>query len=71
MSRRDTHLDAMLRRLGAAYYDSLHGPAEAADVARARTAVEEHLTEPPAASAHRGPGRAGAPRNGSHRPRDR
>jgi hypothetical protein len=25
MSRRDAHLDAMLRQLGAAYYQTLHG----------------------------------------------
>jgi hypothetical protein len=38
MTRRDTHLDAMLRHLGAAYYESLHGRASAADGARARAA---------------------------------
>ena len=37
MSRNDAHLDAMLRHLGAAYYDSLHGRAAPADVARAWT----------------------------------
>ena len=35
MTRRDAYLDAMLRELGAAYYDSLHGKADKADVARA------------------------------------
>jgi CBS-domain-containing membrane protein len=40
-------MDAMLRHLGAAYYESLHGRASAADVARARTAVEERLAEQP------------------------
>jgi CBS-domain-containing membrane protein len=44
---RDSYLDAMLRHLGAAYYESLHGRASAADVARARAAIEEHLAEPP------------------------
>jgi CBS domain-containing protein len=48
MTRADAHMDAMLRHLGAAYYESLHGRASAADVARARAAVEEHLTEEPA-----------------------
>jgi len=48
MTRRDAYMDAMLRHLGAAYYESLHGRASAADVARARTAVEEHLAEQPA-----------------------
>jgi len=48
MTRADDHMDAMLRHLGAAYYESLHGRASAADVARARTAVEERLAERPA-----------------------
>jgi CBS domain-containing protein len=45
MPRTDTHLDAMLRHLGAAYYESLHGRATRADVARALDTVEEHLNE--------------------------
>ncbi len=44
---RDTYLDAMLRHLGAAYYESLHGRASAADVARARAAIEERMSEQP------------------------
>ncbi len=44
---RDTHLDAMLRHLGAAYYESVHGRASAADVARARATIEERLAERP------------------------
>jgi CBS domain-containing protein len=44
---RDTHMDAMLRHLGAAYYESLHGRASAADVARARAAIEERMAEQP------------------------
>jgi CBS domain-containing protein len=47
MTHRDTHMDAMLRHLGAAYYESLHGRASAADVARARTAIEERMAEQP------------------------
>ena len=47
MTRDDNHADAMLRHLGAAYYESLHGRASAADVARARAAVEERLAEEP------------------------
>jgi hypothetical protein len=40
MNRTDAHLHAMLRHLGAAYYDySLHGRAAQADVARALAAV--------------------------------
>ena len=42
MNRRDAHFDAMLRHLGAAYYESLHGRASTADVARALNSVEEH-----------------------------
>ena len=50
MTRTDTHLDAMLRHLGAAYYESLHGRAARSDVARALDTVEEQLGEqgPPA-----------------------
>jgi CBS domain-containing protein len=46
MPRNDIHMDAMLRHLGAAYYESLHGRASAADVTRARAAIEERLYEP-------------------------
>ncbi len=59
MARSDTHLDAMLRHLGAAYYESLHGRATRTDVARALDTVEEHLNEPPS---HPGPARAIRPR---------
>jgi CBS domain-containing protein len=52
MARTDVHLDAMLRHLGAAYYESLHGRATRADVARALDTVEEHLNEQ---SAHPAP----------------
>jgi CBS domain-containing protein len=45
MPRSDTHLDAMLRHLGAAYYESLHGRATRADVTRALDSVAEHLNE--------------------------
>lgn len=45
MPRTDIHLDAMLRHLGAAYYESLHGRATRADLARALDTVEEHLHE--------------------------
>lgn len=47
MARTHMHTEAMLRHLGAAYYESLHGRATAADVARARAAVEESLSEEP------------------------
>ena len=52
MARTDIHLDAMLRHLGAAYYDSLHGRAARSDVTRALDTVEEHLHEPTAHPAH-------------------
>jgi len=54
MARTDVHFDAMLRHLGAAYYESLHGRATRADVARALDTVEEHLNEQ---SQHPGPAR--------------
>src|SRR4249920_623729 len=41
VSRRDAHFDAMLRHLGASYYQTLRGEASAADVARAVEAVSE------------------------------
>ena len=50
MTRRDAHLDAMLRHLGAAYYESQHGRATDADVTRALDAVEEHNGDGPAAA---------------------
>ena len=57
MARTDRYLDAMLRHLGAAYYESLHGRATRADVNRALDTVEEHLHEQPPHPAHRGPAR--------------
>ena len=47
MSRSDAHFDAMLRHLGAAYYDSLHGRAAPADVARAVDSIADHMGEAP------------------------
>jgi CBS domain-containing protein len=47
MNRRDAHLDAVLRHLGAAYYDSLHGKAAPADVARALDSVAGQMGEDP------------------------
>lgn len=67
MTRTDIHLDGMLRHLGAAYYDSLHGRATRTDVARALDTVEDHLAEHGTSSAA---GTAGArqagPRKGRH-----
>ena len=67
MTRTDTHMDAMLRHLGAAYYESLHGRASAADVARARAVIEERLAEQPA-TARPGASRqhAGQPPSAAH-----
>ena len=60
MSRNDAHLDAMLRHLGAAYYDSLHGRAAQADVARALDSVAgqlgEEFSKHPAAAGQPDPG---------------
>ncbi|HXZ77867.1 MAG TPA: CBS domain-containing protein [Streptosporangiaceae bacterium] len=46
-TRRDSQTDGLLRHLGAAYYDSLHGRASRADVARAVRSVEDVLEERP------------------------
>ena len=45
MARKDMHLDASLRHLGAAYYESLHGRATRSDLTRALDTVEENLHE--------------------------
>src|SRR5690242_20594241 len=45
MVRTDSHLDGLLRHVGAAYYDSLQGRASQADVTRAVGTVTEHLNE--------------------------
>ena len=50
MSRPDDHFDAMLRHLGAAYYQTLRGEGSAAEVERALESVED---------AHRSGGAAG------------
>jgi CBS domain-containing protein len=46
MARTDVYLDGMLRHLGAAYYEELHGRATHADVTRALDTVDEHLARP-------------------------
>jgi CBS domain-containing protein len=64
---RDSYLDAMLRHLGAAYYESLHGRASAADVARARAAIEERLAEQPdAVEPENGTKQGGKPPSKAH-----
>jgi CBS domain-containing protein len=64
MSRNDAHLDAMLRHLGAAYYDSVHGRAAQADVARALDFVADHLGE----ESPRHPAAASTAAAGQHNP---
>lgn len=66
---RDDYLDAMLRHLGAAYYESLHGRASARDVARARDAVEERVDGQAGTPGQRigGSQQAGTPANAEHR----
>ncbi len=60
MTRRDAHYDAMLRQLGATYYQTLQGRATPSDVARALDSVErearergEHAGQPGAPRPHR------------------
>jgi CBS domain-containing protein len=72
MARTDIYLDAMLRHLGAAYYESLHGRASRADVTRALDTVEEHLKEQsPHRPAVRAPAASRPARRGSEPPRSR
>jgi CBS domain-containing protein len=47
MTRNEMHLDAMLRHLGASYYDSLHGRAAKTDVTRAVDMVAQQIGENP------------------------
>src|SRR5260370_41247639 len=47
MSRRDDHLDAMLRQLGAMYYQTPHGDARASEVARAVASVQDEAARRP------------------------
>jgi len=48
MNRTETPLDGLLRHLGAAYYDSLHGRIPPTEVVRALDCVAERIHEPPA-----------------------
>jgi CBS domain-containing protein len=60
MTRRDDHFDAMLRHLGATYYQTLLGEATPSDVAAAVDSVERE-------SAHRHGGAPGHGRQAAHR----
>jgi len=62
-SRTESHIDGMLRHLGAAYYDSLQGRATQADVTRAVDNVAEHLNEQALTAA---PDAADAARKAAH-----
>lgn len=57
MTRRETHYDALLRHLGATYYQTLQGQATPSDVARALDSLEREAPPPqgngPAAQPHR------------------
>lgn len=68
MNRDQMHLDGMLRHLGAAYYDSLHGRAARDDVTRAVDLVAREVGEKPqphmpAARPHSGQDPHRAPRH--------
>ena len=67
MARTDTYLDAMLRHLGAAYYESLHGRATRSDVHRALDTVEEHMQEAPASPGEGEPAVRPRPAHAAHR----
>jgi CBS-domain-containing membrane protein len=69
VNRRDAYLDAMLRHLGASYYQTLRGEATAAEVAQAVEAVAEFQARADrgAEAGHAGTG--GAPEMGSGRRR--
>jgi CBS domain-containing protein len=56
MTRREEHIDAMLRHLGATYYQTVRGGATASDVARALESVEaeDSRREEPAGSRRAG-----------------
>jgi CBS domain-containing protein len=74
MPRTDVHFDGMLRHLGAAYYESLHGRATRADVLRALDTVEQHLNEqrPDGPAGERRPGpEQRAERDGAVQPHPR
>jgi CBS domain-containing protein len=60
MTRREEHFDAMLRHLGATYYQTVHGSATASDMARALESAEAEDGHGPEHAGSRGrPGRSG------------
>jgi CBS domain-containing protein len=75
MTRRDDHFDAMLRHLGATYYQTLQGQATPSDVAAAVESLERAAADRGRAAGHggaTGPGQDGrrVPRTGRWRVRD-
>jgi CBS domain-containing protein len=75
MTRRDDHFDAMLRHLGAIYYQTLQGQATPSDVAAAVDSLEResarHAGAPGGRARPAGHGRRGhAPKSGRWRVRD-
>ncbi len=62
MTRRDAHLEAMVRHLGAAYYQALHGTASAADVTKAVAQVAEAVGDGDTRSLLTGDGEPGGTR---------
>lgn len=69
MNRRDAYLDAMLRHLGASYYQTLRGEASAAEVARAVEAVAEFQARGDRGTGASHAGTGGAPEMGGGRRR--
>ncbi len=59
MTRRDAHYDAMLRHLGATYYQTLQGQATPSDVARALDSVEREAARQRGQAEARRPHRGG------------
>ncbi len=69
MTRRDDHFDAMLRHLGATYYQTLQGTATPSDVAAAVDSVERESARRNGGtdSGSSRPGEPGQPRQHTHR----
>lgn len=66
MSRRETHFDAMIRHLGATYYQTIHGQGRASDLALALQSAEAEDGSEPESAGLRGP----HPRSGRWRVSD-
>ena len=64
MSRQEAHLDALLKHLGATYYQTLHGDAAAWDVKRAVAQVTAAEAAGSEAGPHPPPARSARPGGG-------